>query len=134
MARVHGRNGNLYVGVATSAADPQSLVFTSKWSMDAATDRQDATAFGDTNKIYVAGLPDSSISFEGFWDDATAGTYTAALDGQPRKFYLYPKTPSQAGPYWFGTGYFDFSIEVDVQGVVTMKGTANAASAINKIG
>ena len=134
MARVHGRNGRLYVGIATSAAAPESLVYTSKWSMDAATDRQDVTAFGDSQKTYVAGLPDSNISFDGFWDSATAGTYTAALDGEPRKFYLYPVTPSTAGPYWYGTGFFDFSIEVDVAGAVTMKGTASAASTITKVG
>ena len=134
MARAHGRNGQIYVGIASSTATPEPLVFVSKWSLDAKTDRQDATAFGDTNKTYVAGLPDATISFEGFFDTATQQTWTAAQDGAPRRFYLYPSTPSTAGPYWYGTGFFDFSVDVDVQGVDKVKGTANAASAVARIG
>lgn len=132
MARIHGRNGALYVSL-TSGGTAEPLAFCKKWSIDFKTDRVDATAFQDTNKIKVAGLPDASGSFDGFYDTATAQTYTAAIDGIARKFYLYPTT-SATGTYFSGTAYFDYSVDTDVNGVVTFKGTFDAASAVTKTG
>ena len=134
MARVHGRDGQFYMGVASSSAAAEPLPYIKKWSMSASTDRQDATSFSDTSKVYVAGLPDASGSFEGFYDSATAQTMTAALDGDARRVYLYPTTPSNTGPYWFGTAFFDFNIDTDVAGVVSVNGTWSAASPFTKVG
>lgn len=134
MARVHGRDGQFYVGVASSSATAEALPYVKKWSMSASTDRQDATAFGDTTKVYVGGLPDASGSFEGFYDTATTQTFSAALDGDARRVYLYPTTPSTAGPYWFGTAFFDFNIDTDVAGVVSINGTWSAATPFQKVG
>jgi hypothetical protein len=133
MARVHGRRGRLYVGIASDSAAAEPVAFLSKFSINFATDNVDVTANGDANKVYVAGLPDSSGSFSGFYDDASAQTYTAATDGLARRFYLYPTTPS-AGVYWFGTGLFDFSVEGDVGSAVTVSGDFQAASAVSKVG
>ena len=88
MARIHGRNGIVYMGIATSAALATPVAFLSDWTISFTVDKQDVTAMGDTNKIYVAGLPDASGDFSGFYDDATAQTYTASVDGLPRNFYL----------------------------------------------
>lgn len=132
MARIHGRNGALYVSL-TSGGTAEPLAYTKKWSVDFKTDRQDVTAFQDTGKVYVSGLPDASGSFDGFYDTATAGTYTAAVDGLARKFYLYPTT-SSVGTYFYGTAFFDFSIDTDVAGAVTYKGTWSAGSSVTKIG
>lgn len=134
MARIHGRSGKLYVGIASDTAAAEAIAFVSKISLNFETDDVEVTAFGDTNKVYVSGLPDCSGSFSGFYDDATAQTYTAAADGLARKFYWYPKTASTAGPYWFGTGIFDFSVEVGVTDAVTISGTFKAASAVAKVG
>lgn len=133
MARIHGKAGQLYVGIA-AAGIAESIAFMSKWSANFATDTQETTAFGDTNKTYVAGLPDASGAFEGFYDTATQQTYTAATDGIARKFYLYPTTPSTAGPYWYGTAFFDFSIDASVSDAVKVKGDFMPASAVTKIG
>lgn len=93
------------------------------------------TAFEDTNKTYVSGKPDASGSFSGFWDNATAQTYTAATDGLARRMYLYPDaTVGTAGPYWFGTGFPDFSISGGVADSVTISGDWQAASAWSKVG
>ena len=132
MARVAGRQGHLYVQLDGAQAVP--LVFINNWSLNATTDKFEVTAFGDTVKTYVAGLPDASGSFSGFLDDASAQTYTAARDGSARNFYWYPKTPSNTGPYWFGTGLFDFSIETDIGGAVSVSGNFKAASPVTKVG
>ena len=134
MARQHGRRGRLYVGIASDSAAAEPVAYLSKWSIGFSTDNVDVTANGDANKTYVAGLPDASGSFSGFYDDASAQTYTAAADGLARRFYLYPSTPSVTGPYWFGTGLFDFSAEADVGSAVTVSGDFQAASAVTKIG
>lgn len=131
MARIHGRNGRLYAAI-TSGGTAEPIAFLSKWSVSFASDTVDVTAFGDTNKVTVQGLPSTSGSFSGFYDNATAQLYTAATDGVARKCYLYTDTSSSQ--YWFGTATFDFSIDADVNGAVTVSGDWNAASAWTKIG
>jgi hypothetical protein len=49
--------------------------------IQANTDRFDVTAYGDTGKAFVAGLPDASGTYSGFFDDSTAQMYTAGSDG-----------------------------------------------------
>ena len=134
MARVHGRFGQIYMGVANSSASAEALSFAASWKANFETDMKEATAFGDSNKVYVAGLPDGSGSFDGFYDTATAQSFTAAADGQARKCYFYPTTPSTAGPYWYGTAFFSFNVDVAVTDVVKVSGKWNAASAISKVG
>lgn len=136
MSRVHGRRGRLYVGIASDTAAAEPIPYVAQWSIEFTTDNATVTANGDTNQVYVAGLPDASGSFSGFFDDATAQTYTAAADGLARRFYLYPTIGSSptTGPYWFGTALFDFSAEASVDDAVKMSGDWNAASAITKIG
>jgi hypothetical protein len=134
VARIHGRNGNVYMGVASSSATAEAIVGARKWTLNFSTDAQEATAYGDTNRVYVVGLPDCQGTVEGFYDNASAQTYTAASDGQARRVYFYPQAPSAAGPYWYGTAFFDFSVDHDQAGVVTFTANWRAASAFTKIG
>ena len=121
------------MGVASDSADASPMPFFASWSIAFATEKAEVTALGDTNKVYVAGLPDASGQFSGFYDDATAQTYTAAIDGLPRKFYLYPSTTLQT-QYFFGTVLPDFSVSGAVDGGVTVESSWNAASSIQKVG
>lgn len=133
MARQHGRRGRVYLGIASDTASAEPLPFFASWSLNQATDKAEVTAFGDNNKVYVAGLPDASGDFSGFYDDATAQTYTAAVDGLPRKFYLYPNT-SLVTQYFFGTILPDFSVNGGVSESIQVSASWNAASAILKVG
>jgi len=131
MARIHGRFGRVYMNIASGGlAEP--IAFLNSWSLSAETDKADVTAFGDTNKVYVAGLPDSSGEFSGFYDDSTAQTYSAAIDGIARKFYLYPTSANTQ--YWYGYILPDFSTNAGVGGAVEISAKWNASSAITKIG
>jgi hypothetical protein len=77
MARISGRKGRIYLDIpGTGAATP--LPFVAKWSLSAATAQLDVTAMDDSNKVYISDMPDASGDFSGFYDDATAQTYTAA--------------------------------------------------------
>lgn len=132
MARIHGRKGRLYVGLASGSAVAEPVAFLNQWSIDFTVDKSDVTCFGDTNKTYVSGLPDASGSFGGFYDTDSAQLYTAAQDGEARKFYLYPST-DDATDYWFGTALFDFSAAGGVDGPVTVSGSWSAASAVTQV-
>jgi hypothetical protein len=132
VSRIHGRNGRIYLAV-TSGGTAAAIPFQSSWSINFATDKADVTAMGDVNKVYAAGLPDASGDFSGFYDDATAQTYTAAVDGVARAFYLYPST-SNTGQYWWGTVLPDFSVSASIGGAVEVKASWNAATAITKVG
>jgi hypothetical protein len=121
------------MGLASSAATAEPLQFFAKWSINFATDKAEVTALGDNNKVYVAGLPDASGDFSGFYDDATVQTYTAAVDGQARKFYLYPNL-NTVTQYWFGTVLPDFKVDGDVGGSVNVAASWNAASSVAKVG
>lgn len=133
MGRIHGRGGAFYMAI-TSGGTAEPIAYLNQWSIEFSTDNAEVTALGDTNKVYVAGLPDCSGSFAGFFDDATAQTYTAAQDGVARKFYLYPNRAGTPGQYWFGTCLPDFKVSGDVGGAVTISGDWNAAGAVAKVG
>jgi hypothetical protein len=122
------------MGIATSAAAPEPLAFIKSWSASFQTDKQEVTAFGDNNKSYVVGLPDAQGDFDGYFDDATQQTYTAAIDGQPRKFYLYPDATNNTATYWYGSGFFDFSASGSVDGANEMSASWVASGAITRIG
>ena len=133
MARIHGRRGVVYVGIANDTADASPVAFLNAWSINFQVDKAEVTAFGDTNKVYVSGLPDASGDFAGFYDDATAQTYTAAIDGLPRKFYLYPSASKQT-QYFYGQILPDFSVNAGTDGPAAVSSSWNAASAILKAG
>lgn len=131
------------IGAASNTDGSQNaspMAFVADWSINFTVAKVDVTSMGDPNLIWVAGLPDASGDFTGFFDTATAQTYTAARDGLPRNFYLYPSTvASQGGPgnvtvdvgqYFYGTILPDFSVSGGVTSAVTMKSTWSAASGI----
>lgn len=129
MVRHHGRNGSIYLSV-TNGALPSPCAFQASWTLNKVVAKQDVTAFGDGNLVYVSGLPDSSGDFGGFWDDATAQTYTAATDGLSRNMYLYPDLQNSPNVYFFGPVLPDYSIDGAVAGAVNFKSTWNAAGRI----
>lgn len=132
MARISGRRGRIYIAV-TSNGTPAPLPFVATWSLQASTDKIDVTTTDDTTKVYVAGLPDAQGQFAGFYDSATAQTYTAAADGVARGFYLYPDL-NQVATYFWGTVLPDFSIDGDVAGAVKMSASWAASTPILKVG
>ena len=127
--RRHGRNAQIYLGL-TNGAVAVPLQFQAAWSINKASDRDEVTAFGDANKVYVGGLPDASGDFSGFLDAGTSQTYVAASDGLPRTFYLYWDATNDPSSYFYGTILPDFSVDGAVAGAVNFKSTWNAASSV----
>jgi hypothetical protein len=112
------------------------MAFLSDWSINFTVAKVDVTAMGDPNLLYVAGLPDASGDFSGYYDTATAQTYVAATDGLPRNFYLYPSNlAAQLSPtpqYFFGTILPDYAVTGGVTTAVSLKSTWNAASPVRR--
>jgi hypothetical protein len=135
MGRIHGRNGMVYLAL-TAGGTAQPLAYIADWTVNFSTAKVDVTALGDNNLVWVAGLPDATGDFTGFYDTATAQTYQAAVDGQPRNFYLYPSLlgtqGANPGQYFFGTILPDFSTAGGVAAAVTMKSSWNAASQVQR--
>jgi hypothetical protein len=103
-----------------------AAVSLSQWSLDKTTDKVEVTAFGDSNKQYVQGLPDIKGSLAGWFDSANDALFDAAESSDGVKLYLYP---SSLAPtiYHYGPAWLDASIEVDVKGAVGVKGSYVAA-------
>src|SRR5678816_2998074 len=118
IGRNAGRNARIYFAMA-SGAEASSLAYQAEWTINFGTPKIDVTAFGDANKVTVSGLPEASGSFSGFYDDSSAQTYTAAVDGLARKFYLYPNA-GLATRYFFGTINTDIQFGSTVGGAVTV--------------
>ena len=132
VGRKAGRNAVIYMD-PTGAAAASRLSYQATWSMNFTVDKYDVTSVDDANKVYVAGLPDASGQFAGFYDDTSVQTYTAATDGLPRKLYLYPDKLF-ATQYWFGTILPDFSIDSGVADAAKVSSSWSAASPIIKVG
>lgn len=131
MARIHGKGGLVYVGIASGAA-ASPIAYMSDWTINFTVDQPEVTAFGDANKIYVSGLPDASGDFSGFYDDSSRQLYTAARDGVARNFYLYPNQTTDPFMYWFGTILPDWSVAGGIGAAVSVKSSWKAASNILK--
>lgn len=132
MARIAGRNGRIYMAL-TSGGTAEPVAYQADWSIDFGNNKIDVTAMGDTAQVFLAGLRNQSGAFSGFYDDASAQTYTAATDGVARKFYLYPNlsTPTQ---YFWGTIVVDMNVDATVDGPVKVAANWAAASDITKTG
>lgn len=131
MARIHGQNGRLYVGIASSTAAAEPIAFLNNFDFNEATDKAEVTAYEDANKVYVNGKNDFSGTYAGFYDTETEQTYTAASDGAARRFYFYPVATNTA-QYWYGEAIFDFSVAFPVDGPAAINGSLAAASDITK--
>lgn len=118
----------------TAVASP--MAFVADWTINFTVAKVDVTALGDSNLVWVSGLPDASGDFSGFYDTATAQTYIAAIDGLSRNMYLYPSLlgvqGANPGQYYFGTVLPDFSSSGGISAAVTFKSTWNAASQVQR--
>lgn len=126
MAKYAGRKGLVYMGTSAGGA-ASSVIGLMSWNLDRATDKIEVTAFGDSNKTYVQGLPDLKGSFEGFWDDTETKVFTAAASSGAVNMYLYPSSDALT-KYAYGTAWVDASIEVGVNDAVKVSCDFVAAS------
>lgn len=120
--RYHGKKGSVSMG--TPAVLVASL---NKWTLNAATDKADCTAFGDTNKQYVVGLKDIKGSIGGWLDDTEDALFAAADLDTPVDLELAPVSTLATTLNWKGPAYVDASIDVPANGAISISGDFVAA-------
>ena len=125
MSRYHGGKGVVYLST-TGSGVAVAAVSLSQWSLDRATDQAECTAFGDTNKQYVQGLPDVKGTLAGWFDSADDALFDGADSSDGVKLYLYP---SSLAPtiYHYGPAWLSASITVDVKGAIGVSSSFVAA-------
>lgn len=114
MARYHGQKGVVRMG--------GTIVAMKTWELDKSTDKVPVTSFGDTNKVYVQGLPDVKGTFTGFWDNADTTFLTTSETAGGATLSLYPSS-LVAGAYHYGPALVDYKMSVDVNGAVQVSGS-----------
>lgn len=123
--RIAGDRGQLKADPAGGAA-VVTVASINKWSLSLAKEYYKTTAFGDSNQVYVPGLPDISGSIGGFWDKTDRSLFTIALGSVAPYLHLVPNTLDPT--YLFrGLAWLDASIDVGQGGAVTLGGNFKAA-------
>jgi hypothetical protein len=125
--RIHGKNGQMWRGDAASPVAHTVQNDIRSWTLNLGKDKVDVTAFGDTNKQKVLGLPDFTGTFSGFWNTASSpDLFDIILGSTPVTLKLVPNL-NDPTYYFQGLAYLDGSVNCDSQGAVTIDGTFDAA-------
>ena len=131
MALYHGKKGRVMMS-STGTGDAATVAKLNSWSLDMSTDMVEVTAFGDTNKVYVKGLPDISGQLSGFFNDTDDTMYDGSQSADGVKLYLYPAEDNLT-KYWYGPAFVDFSITTGVSEAVAISGSFSAAGAWGQV-
>lgn len=123
--RMSGDRGQIKMD-PTGGTTVVAVASLNKWSLSLSKDMYKVTAFGDTNQVYVPGLPDISGTLSGFWDATDRSLFSVALGTVAPYLNLIPST--LAPTYlWKGLAWLDASIDVGSGGAVTISGSFKAA-------
>jgi len=126
--RIHGKNGQIKMDpTGAGGAGLIMVADMSEWTLDMAKDRVEVTAFGDTNKQRVAGLPDYSGTVAGWWNSASSPTFFDAVLGDVA--VMLDLIPDSTEPtYLFeGKANLDGSVNCSATGAVSISGKWDAA-------
>lgn len=124
--RKHGSTGQVKMD-PTGGATTVVVADMKAWSLDMARDQADVTAFNDTVKQYVLGLPDCKGTYEAWWTTTSSpALFDVAQGSTPVTLDL---VPSVTEPTFFFTGlaYLDASIDVGMDGGISISGNFVAA-------
>ena len=119
--RRHGSKGEVLMD-PTGGATPVAVADLNAWTANFARDTADVTAFQDTTKQYVVGLPDAKGTYGGWWNSSTSPTlFDAAFGDIPVTLKLVPST-LDATFFFTGLAYLDSAINVASNGGVSISG------------
>jgi hypothetical protein len=126
--RIHGKNGQVLMDeTGGSPYTPTALGDMDAFTLDMTTDRAEVTAFGDTNKQRVMGLPDFSGTLGFLWNSQSSPRFFGVvLGGEPAFLRLVPNRLESAFNFQ-GLANIDGSINVNAKGEVRGTGKWDAA-------
>jgi hypothetical protein len=120
-----GRDGQILYD-PTGAGPGVLIVSMNGWKLSQKTDKTNVTCFGDTNKVYVPGLPDISGTLKGFWNSVERTIFEAAQATVPGLLELVPNSTEPTFK-WSGLAYLNADIDTNVDGAPTVAGEFMAA-------
>ena len=126
MARIHGSRG----GVSMDPAGGTTYVAVAdlnSWNLSLSKDKVDVTAFLDTNKQKVLGLPDFSGTIGGFWNSATSPALFDSILGNVDVGLKLIMDTADSTHFFSGLAFLDGNISVDSNGAVTIGTSFEAA-------
>lgn len=114
-----GRNARCRIDDTAGATNvPATITSKTKWTLDQTMETFEVTAFEDTGRTYVAGLPDGKGTLEGFWDSGDNNIYNLIGSSVGRSLYLYPDVVNNAGTYFFCTAFFSVKSGGEIKNAV----------------
>ncbi len=126
MAILTGRNGEIQIDTAVaSPLSLQSIASVNMWKLSLATNYEDVSCFGDTNKVYVPGLRDISGSIGGFWNSSDTKLVDASGQSTPSWLRLTPNS-TESTFIFEGLAYLDASLDCSMN-APKISGTFKAA-------
>lgn len=119
MARIHGNRGQVLMD-PTGASSFVVVANVDSWSLDMDRDTVDVTAFGDTNKQSVLGLPNYTGDLTWLYSGPTAGVLIDAIMGSVAvNLKLVPDLIDIATNFFSGLAYLSGNLKVSAKGAVT---------------
>ena len=126
MARRHGSTGSIKMD-PTGGATTVAIASINNWTLDLERDKEDVTCFGDTNKVYVLGLPNVEGDIGGVWDELSSPDFLRiAMGVVPVMLELIPSTVTPTHMFK-GLAYLSAGLECPADGAVTITGSFVAA-------
>ncbi len=123
----HGKDGAIYIGGTYTTGT--KVAGKMEWSLQRNRDYVDVTSFGDTNKTYVAGLPNIQGNYSGFLDLSGDLLFTASASGA-QLIYLYADDGTNGGtvaPVAHGSGFLDSTVNCSNTDAVKISGEFRAS-------
>jgi hypothetical protein len=107
----------------TGGSTAVAVASLNKWELDMSKDHVKVTAFGDTNHVYVDGLPDIKGSYSGWYDPVDGLDIFSIIFGTVKPYLeLYPNDADTTNK-WAGKALVDGKISVDSNGGVAVSGS-----------
>lgn len=125
--KLHGKNGAIYLGAAKGSGGIKVATKT-EWSLQRNRDYVDATTFGDTNRTYLAGLPNVQGTFAGMLD-VSGDLLLNAATSDATQIYLYADDGSSPVLIANGPGFIDGTVSANVTDAIRYTGEFRAQGA-----
>jgi len=108
--KLHGKDGAIYIGGAIGVGT--KVANKTDWALQRNRDYVDSTTFGNTNKVYLAGLPNIQGSYPGLLDMSGDLLFSAATS-DAQLLHLYADDGTNGGTVRLvahGSGFLDANV------------------------
>jgi hypothetical protein len=128
--RLHGSRGQILMNpLGTAGVGALPVASLNKWDLSLDKDQVKVTCFGDTNQVYVEGLPDIKGTYGGFYDPADGLVIFDVIFGTVKPYLGLVPSSLTPDVLFGGKANLSGKISVDANGAITIGGGITAAGA-----